>query len=134
MKVRRSKISAQCVIIGLIKTRENARCEKSFWERRLFLPHWNFRIQDWRDHVIHVVLVARRTVLPRGVCLMTALTDFLFHCAETRREFLRVALFVALQIRAVFFEAVACQTATRSDGREMWFMDEFREATAFVLE
>lgn len=81
-----------------------------------------------------MILVARRAVLSRGVGLVTALTDFLFHRAEVGHEFFRISLFVALLVSRGLFKAMARQTALRSDGRKVRLMTKFCEAATFVCK
>lgn len=71
------------------------------------LLSWIFRFHNRRDHAIHMIYVARQTVLARFAAGVTALADILFHGGEIGRETLRIALLIALQIRAAFFDGVA---------------------------
>ena len=95
--------------------------------------HWDLCVHDWRDHAIHMIFVAEQTVLARHTALVTTLAGILFHTAEIRCENMRIALLVALQIGAAFFEVVAGQTTAIFHYVEMRFMGERREASPFCL-
>ncbi len=91
--------------------------------------HWNLSIHHWRDHAIHVIFVAKQTVLTRHAALVAALAKILFHPAEIRRKNLRIALLEALEIRAAFFEVMAGQTTAIFQCAEMRFMNKPRKAS-----
>ena len=95
--------------------------------------HWELRVHDWRDRAIHMIFVAQQTVLARFAGGMTRLAEILFYFTEIGRKNFRIALFVALQIGAVFFEVVACQTPAIFQGAEVRLMDESRKALLFPL-
>jgi hypothetical protein len=80
-----------------------------------------------------MILVAREAVLARHAGGVTSLAEILFHRTEIGHETLRIALLVALQIRAAFLEAVAGQTAAVLQDAEMRLMDELREASLLSL-
>ena len=95
--------------------------------------HWDLGVHDWRNHPVHMIFVAFETVLARHAAPVTSLAEILFHPAEIRCENLWIALLVALQIGAAFFEVMAGQTAAIFQCAEMRFMDELREASPFRL-
>ena len=76
-----------------------------------------------------MILVARQTVLTRHAAGVAGLAEILLHRSEIGRESLRVALFVALQIGAAFFEVMAGQTTAVLQDAEMRPMDEICEAS-----
>ena len=102
------------------------------WHRGLFSR--DFRIDDWRDDAIHMILVAQQTVLARHAAGVTALTELFFHPTKIGHEISRIALLIALQIGPVFFKAVAGQTTAIFQDTEMRLMHEIREASHFALD
>ena len=82
---------------------------------------------------MHMIFVTRQTVLARQVAGVTGLAEILLHRTETGREILRIALFVALQIRAAFLKLMAGGTTAFLQNAEMRLMDEVREASLFAL-
>src|SRR5690606_13075738 len=107
-------------------------------KRRLHqtLTSWDFRLNDRRDDVIHMILVAQQAVLTRHVAGMAGLAELFFHCTEIGCESLRISLFVAFQIRATLLEVMAGQATAIPvfQGAEMRLMDEFCEAALLALE
>ena len=90
-----------------------------------------------------MIFVAQQAVLTRRAAVVTGLAEILFHLAEIGHEILRIALLVALQIGAAFFQAVAGQTTailqdanalTYPDRLEVRLMDEIREASLFAVD
>ena len=108
------------------------RAQRLAWHRTLFSR--NFRIDDRRNHAIHMIFVAQQTVLARHAAGVTALAEFLFYPTKIGREISRIALLVALQIGPVFFKAMAGQTTAILQNAEMRLMHEIREAPLFVLD
>ena len=109
--------------------------------RRQSLLSRELRVHDWRDHAIHMILVAQQAVLARHGAGVTGLAEILFHLTEIGHETLRIALLVALEVGAAFFKAVAGQTAAiLQDARpifhdaEVRLMDEIREASPLALD
>jgi len=69
------------------------------------------RLHDGRDNVVHMIFVAQETVLTRLARGVARLAEILFHRTEIGRETARIALLVALEVRAAFLEGVAGQAA-----------------------
>ena len=59
---------------------------------------------------------------------MASLAEFLFDRAKVRHVNLRVAVLIAFQVGAAFFQAMTGQAAAVIHDAEMRFMDEMREA------
>lgn len=95
---------------------------------------WNFRLHDWRYDAVHVILVAHDAILTGHAGGVARRAESLFHRAEIRREALRIALLVALQIGAIFFKAMAGQTTACLQDAEMRLMNETGEAPLPALE
>ena len=81
-----------------------------------------------------MIFVAQQAILTSHAAGVTGLAEILFHRAEVGHEGCRIALFVALQIRAAFFKAMAGQTTATLQDAEMRLMDEIREASLFALD
>jgi hypothetical protein len=81
-----------------------------------------------------VILVAQQAVLARHAAGVTGLAEILLHGAEVGHEILRIALLVALQVRATLFEAMAGQTAAVLQDAEVRLVDEIREASQLALD
>ena len=88
-----------------------------------------------------MILVAQQTVLARHAAGVAGLAEILFHRAEIGHEIFRIALLVALEVRAAFFKAMAGQTAAilqragaTFDDAEVGLMDEIREASPLALD
>ena len=95
---------------------------------------WDFRLHDWRDRAIHVILVAQQTVLARHSAGVAGLAEILFHRTEIGSEVLRIALHVALQIRPALFKVMAGQTTAILRCRmPKCLTDESSEASLFAL-
>ena len=110
------------------------------WHQLLLI--WDSRVHDWRDHAIHMIIVAQETVLTRRAAVVTGLTEILFHITEIRYEILWIASLVALQIGKGLFEVMAGQTTaifqdayalTYPDRLKMRLMNKIREASPFAL-
>ena len=71
------------------------------------LMHRNFRINDRRDHAIHMILVTGEAVLAHFFGGVTALAKVLAHGPKIGGKVMRIALLVALQIGAVLFKVMA---------------------------
>jgi hypothetical protein len=65
---------------------------------------------------------------------VTALAETLFHRAEIGHEIFRIAVLIALQIRATFLKVMAGQAAAILQEAEMRLMDEIREASLLRLD
>ena len=65
---------------------------------------------------------------------MTRLAELPFHLTEIRCKASRIALLVALQIRAAFFDGVAAQATAIVHRAKMRLMDEIREAALFARD
>jgi hypothetical protein len=90
-----------------------------------------------------MIFVAQQTVLTRRALVVTGLAEALFCLTEIGDEILRIASFVALQIRGVSFKVMAGQTTaifqdanalTYANRLEVRLMDEIREASLFALD
>ena len=73
------------------------------WQTKCLL-NWNFRIHDWRDHVIHMIFVASQTIVARLIGGVARLAKILFHRAKIGCENLRITLLVTLQVGAALFD------------------------------
>ena len=101
---------------------------------RQTLLNWDFRVHDRRAHAIHVIFVARQTVLARHGAGVTGLAEILFHRSEIVDEIFWIALLIALQIGAAFFEGMTGQAAAIFQNAEMRLMDEIGEAPLLRLD
>ena len=81
-----------------------------------------------------MIFVAQQTVLPRHAAGVTSLAEILFHRAKVGHEILRIALLVALQIRAPSFKVMAGETTAILEEAEMRSVDEIREASLFAFD
>src|SRR5690242_3156762 len=115
-----------------VKTQTSSRFRLEQSHQPLF--GWDFGVYDWRDYAIHMIFVAQQTVLARHAAGVTALAEILFHRAKVGHEILRIALLVALQVGAAFFEIVAGQAAAILHDAEMRPVDEVREASLLGLD
>ena len=80
-----------------------------------------------------MIFVAQQAVLTRRAAVVTGLAEILFHLTEIGHEALRIALLVALQVGAAFFQVVAGQATAILHDAEMRPVDEVREASLFGL-
>jgi hypothetical protein len=102
------------------------------WQQTLL--NRDFRVHDRRGRAVHVIFVAQQAVLPRLAAGVACLAKFLLHRAETCGKFSWAALFVALEIRAILFKAMASETAAIVHDAHVRFMDEIREASPFARD
>jgi hypothetical protein len=102
----------------------------------------NFRFHHGRDYTIHMIFVAKQTVLTRRAAAVAGLAKVLFHSIEIGHESLRIALFETFQIEAAFCKGMTSQTAkilqyacalTDPHRLEMRLMDEIREPSLFAF-